>query len=55
MKTKKITIQMLEQWIGDDRPPFYLLEILVDLLNEKIKIKDLKQDIIDLEKEIDDE
>lgn len=55
MKTKKITIQMLEQWIGDDRPPFYLLEILVDLLNEKIKIKDIKQDIIDLEKEIADE
>ena len=37
---------MLEEWIGDDRPPFYLLEILVDLLNEKIKIKDLKQDDI---------
>lgn len=55
MKTEKITIQMLEEWIGDDRPPFYLLEILVDLLNEKIKIKDLKQDIIDLEKEINDE
>ena len=55
MKTEKVTIQMLEQWIGDDRPPFYLLEILVDLLNEKIKIKDLKQDIIDLEKEVADE
>ena len=55
MKTEKITIQMLEEWIGDDRPPFYMLEILVDLLNEKIKIKDLKQDIIALEKEINDE
>jgi len=55
MKSKKITINMLEQWIGDDRPPYYLLEILVDLLNEKIKVKKLKKDIIDLEKEINNE
>ena len=47
MKVKKITMEMVEEWVGSDTLPSQIIEILYDLAVGDYEVEQMKQDIID--------
>ena len=46
-KTPKITMQMVEYWVGSDTMRSGIIEILYELANGEYEVEQMKQDIID--------
>ena len=46
-KPPKITIQMVEYWVGSDTMRSGIIEILYELANGEYEVEQMKQDIID--------
>ena len=47
MKVEKITMEMVEEWVGSDTLPSQIIEILYDLATGDYEIEQMRQDIID--------
>ena len=46
-KTPKITMQMVEYWVGSDTMRSGIIEILYELANDEYEVEQMKKDIID--------
>jgi hypothetical protein len=47
MNKQKITIEMVEHWVGSDASRSQIIEILYDLAIGDYEVEQMKQDIID--------
>jgi hypothetical protein len=46
MKKQKITMEMVEEWVGSDTSPSQIIEILYDLAIDDYEVEQMRKDIL---------